>query len=74
VLGRRTLLIACGSLLLPGAGRAADPKPPAPDSELLEFLGSSDDVDPDLQEYLERRTESPARDPATAPKRGSGHT
>jgi hypothetical protein len=74
VLRRRTLLIACSLLLLAAAGRAADPKPPAPDSELLEFLGSSDDVDPDLQEYLERRADAPAKDPATAPTRGSGRT
>ena len=52
----RGVMVACvaGLGLLPVA-QAADQSKPGPDSALLEFLGSGDDQDPALQDYLARR-------------------
>ena len=75
VVRRRTLLAGLGSLLgLACLAHAADPKPAAPDSDFLEFLGSSDDADPELQQYLTKRDLAETQDAKPAPKRGSEKT
>ena len=86
---RRAVLVGLGPLIgFACAAHAADPKPAYPDSEfleylgssddtdseLLEFLGSSDDVDSELQQYLAKRDASETQDAKPAPKRGSGKT
>ena len=74
-LGRRVLLLGLGSLLsLACAAHAADPKPVSPDSEFLEYLGSSDDADSELQQYLAKPDDGETPDAKPAPKRGSGMT
>jgi len=51
---------------------AANPPPPAPDAEMLEFLGRGDDADSELQHYLLSREQAAAsQDAKPAPKRGS---
>ncbi len=70
----RIMLIGLGSLLLPIGAHAADPKPTRPDSDLLEFLGSGDDIDPDLQDYLVKRDDGKPDDAKPAPQRGTGKT
>jgi hypothetical protein len=68
-------VIALAALMLPHAARAADPPPATtPDSELLEFLGSGDDGDPELQKYLAKRDEPHADEAKPAPKRTDGKT
>jgi hypothetical protein len=69
-----SMVACCVLLATPAAARAADPKPVNPDAEFLEFLGSSDDVDADLQDYLAEPAEPQARKPQTAPKLGSAGT
>jgi hypothetical protein len=69
------LSAAIGALLIGASGaHAAEPKGPGPDSELLEFLGSSDDVDSELQQYLAKPDANEAQDAKPTPKRGSGNT
>lgn len=72
---RRALLAGLGPLLgLACVAHAAEPKPVSPDSELLEFLGSSDDIDSELQQYLAKPDASESQDAQPTPKRGSGRT
>jgi hypothetical protein len=72
---RRALWLGIGPLLgLACAAHAVDQKPASPDSEFLEYLGSSDDVDSELQQYLAKPDSSAAQDEKPAPKRGSGRT
>ncbi len=52
-LARQVLLVAGWCAL--HAAVAAEPPPPAPDAEFLEFLGNGDDADADLQQYLTKR-------------------
>jgi hypothetical protein len=74
-MGRRAPLAGLVSLLgLACAVHAAEPTPVSPDSELLEFLGSSDDVDSELQQYLAKPDAGESQDAKPAPKRGSGKT
>ncbi|MBS0395519.1 MAG: hypothetical protein JSR54_12895 [Proteobacteria bacterium] len=76
VTARRSLL-ALGALLALGpVARAADPKPvpPAPDADFLEYLGSSDATEPELQEYLAKTDGGAGQDAKPAPKRGSAKT
>jgi len=47
-------------------GAATPPSNPPPESELLEFLGSSDAIDPDLAKYLTSRRATPSS-PTTPP-------
>jgi hypothetical protein len=70
----RMLVLAVSSLLLPGLSHATDPKPPPPDSEFLEFLGSGDDVDPELSQYLVKKDDPRPDDSKPAPKRADGRT
>jgi hypothetical protein len=71
--GRRALLLGLGPLLgLACAAHAADPRPASPDSEFLEYLGSSDDADSELQQYLAMPDDGETQDAKPAPKRGSG--
>lgn len=77
---RRLFAVALVGVLSLGAmpGRAAEPKPAdshaaVPDADFLEFLGSNDDVDPDLQKYLASPQAAP-NDDTPAPRRGSGRT
>ncbi|HUO80932.1 MAG TPA: hypothetical protein VMU00_12395 [Steroidobacteraceae bacterium] len=73
--GRRALLLGLGPLLgLACSAQTTDPKPVSPDAELLEFLGSGDDVDAELQKYLAKQPPSETQDPKPTPKRGSGQT
>ncbi len=74
--GRRGALLAGLAPLLWSACalHAAEPKPVNPDSELLEFLGSSDDVDSELQQYLAKQDASETQDAKPTPKRGSEKT
>jgi len=67
------MLISLGSLLLPIAVHAADPKPVRPDGDLLEFLGN-DDVDPELQDYLGSRDAGKPDDAKPSPQPGTGKT
>ena len=67
----RNVMIAIGLLLLPVVAGAVDPKPPAPDTDFLEFLGSGDD-DPDLQQYAARQDETRPDTEKPAPKRVDG--
>jgi hypothetical protein len=72
---RRALLLGLGGLLgLACAARAADSRPTSPDSEFLEYLGSSDDIDAALQQYLAKPNETESQDAKPAPTRGSGKT
>lgn len=69
------LLAGLGLLLgLAGAVPATEPKPVGPDSEFLEYLGSSDDIDAELQQYLAKPDETENQDAKPAPKRGSAKT
>jgi hypothetical protein len=70
----RMLVIGVSSLLLPALSHATDPKPPPPDSEFLEFLGSGDDVDPELSQYLVKKDDPQPDDNKPAPKRADGRT
>jgi hypothetical protein len=64
--------ICSAPLATPSVMRAAEPpQPAAPDADLLEFLGSTDDADADLQDYLAQPAEPPARDSKAGPKLGS---
>ena len=73
---RHSALLAgvCSLLAVTATGRAAESKPASPDSEFLEYLGSGDDVDPELQEYLAKPDGAAAADVKPAPKRGSDAT
>ena len=72
---RRAVLVGLGPLFgLACAAHAADPKPAYPDSEFLEYLGSSDDSDSELQQYLAKPDQSDTQDAKATPKRGSGQT
>lgn len=74
---RHSALLAgvCSLLALIATGRAGDQKPVSPDSDFLEFLGSGDDVDPELQQYLAKPDgAAAAADTKPAPKRGSDAT
>ena len=72
---RRAVLAGLWPLLgFAWVAHAAEPKPASPDSEFLEYLGSSDDVDSELQQYLARPDASEKQDAKPAPKRGSGQT
>jgi len=71
------MLIGAASLCA-GPCLAADPKPTdtrstVPDAEFLEFLGGSDDADPDFQRYL-ASPQAATNDDTPAPRRGSGRT
>ncbi|MBS0376727.1 MAG: hypothetical protein JSR73_19290 [Proteobacteria bacterium] len=72
-----TVSVALGALLaLAGPARAADPAPKgatAPDPDFLEFLGSTDEADPEFHQYL-ATTEGGNRDTKPAPRRGSDKT
>lgn len=68
------LVLGVGSLLLPAVGHAAEPATTTPDSELLEFLGSGDDGDPELQKYLVKQDDPRPDDAKPTPKRGDGKT
>lgn len=72
----RLLVIALAPLVLPIAGRAAEPAAAAapPDAELLEFLGSDDDGDPELQKYLVKEDAARPEIAKPAPKGGDGKT
>ena len=74
IVSRRSLLALTAGSALAAVARAADPKPAGPDTEFLEYLGSSDDVEPDLQQYLAKPDETDKEDSKPAPKRGSGRT
>ena len=72
---RRAVLIGIGPLIgIACSAHAADPKPASPDSEFLEYLGSSDDADIELQQYLAKPDPGENQDAKPAPKRGSGRT
>jgi hypothetical protein len=72
---RRAMLVGLGPLLgLACVVHAADPKPASPDSDFLEYLGSSDDIDAELQRDLVRTDEAASRDTKPAPKRGGENT
>ena len=73
---RRSLVVlAAGSALgVLVAAHATDPKPASPDSEFLEYLGSGDDAEPELQQYLANQDGADKQDAKPAPKRGSGKT
>lgn len=71
---RASLLACCALLTGPTAGRAVDAKAPSPDAELLEFLGSGDDADADLKDYLAQPAEPPARDADSGAKPRSSRT
>ena len=69
------IVLAAGSALgVMLAAHAADPKPASPDSDFLEYLGSGDDAEPELQQYLAKQDGADNQDPKPAPKRGSGKT
>jgi hypothetical protein len=70
----RVMLIGIGTLLVPLGAQATDPKPARPDSEFLEFLGSGDDVDQDLRDYLVKQHEVRSDDAKPAPTRAGGKT
>jgi hypothetical protein len=64
----RALLTAAPFALAPGAHAAEPPRAPdAVDLDLLEFLGSGDDGDPELQSFL-------AAQPTTAAANGTVNT
>ncbi|GEM_PF-5253600 len=69
-------MIAVSTLLWPWVLHAADPKPPPPppDDDFLEFLGSTDDVDPELAQYLAKANEPRPADAKAPPKRVDGRT
>jgi hypothetical protein len=72
---RRAVLVGLGPLLgLACAVHAADPKPASPDSDFLEYLGSSDDIDAELQRDLAKTDEAASREAKPAPKRGGENT
>ena len=73
---RRRALVAglCTLAGLPWLARAADPKPPPPDGDLLEYLGSGDDAESELQQYLAQPDLAENQDAKPAPKRGSAKT
>ena len=66
-------LCAVGSLVVPLALHAAEPKAASPDAEFLEYLGS-DDGDPELQQYLVKEGEEKPAEAKTAPHAGDGKT
>ena len=70
------LVLGVGALLLPAVGHAVEPATPTPtpDSEFLEYLGSGDDGDPELQHYLVKRDDPRPDDAKPTPKRGDGKT
>ncbi len=70
----RLLVLALALLLFPAAGHAAEPAAAAPDAELLEFLGSDDDGDPELQKYLVKEDDAKRASVKPAPKSGDGKT
>jgi len=72
---RRAVLAGLGPLLgLACVVHAAEPKPVSPDSEFLEYLGSSDDIDAELERDLAKADDVAARNTKPAPKRGSEKT
>ena len=74
-LRRRAVLAGLGPLLgLACAVQAADPRPASPDSEFLEYLGSSDDIDAELQRDIAKSDKAASQDAKPAPNRGSGKT
>jgi hypothetical protein len=66
-------MIGLTSLLLPWAVHAAEPKPPPPDEDFLEFLGSADE-DPELAQYLAKDNAQRPPDAKVPPKRTDGRT
>lgn len=68
------LACLCAAAALAGNHTPPDPKAASPDTEFLEFLGSGDDVDPDLQQYLASPKAATNDDDTPAPSRGSGRT
>ena len=68
------LVVGIGSLIVSHPARAADPPATTPDAELLEFLGSGDDGDPELQKYLVKQDDARPDDAKATPKRGDGKT
>ncbi len=68
------LVLGIASLIVSHPVRAADPPATTPDAELLEFLGSGDDGDPELQKYLVKQDDARAGDAKATPKRGDGKT
>jgi hypothetical protein len=69
------VLAGLGPLLgLACAVHAAEPKPVSPDTEFLEYLGSSDDIDAELQRDLAKTDEAASQTAKPAPNRGSGTT
>ena len=69
------LVIALAPWVLPATGLAAEPTAAAtPDTELLEFLGSGDDADPELQKYLVKEDDERPQNAKPAPKGGDGKT
>lgn len=73
----RLLVLALTSFLAPALGHATEPAKAAtatPDAELLEFLGSGDDGDPELQQYLVKEDVAKAAPAKPAPKGGDGKT
>ena len=75
-LGELGLPLALAPLISPVAGHAAEPTAAAstPDAELLEFLGSGDDGDPELQKYLVKEDDAHSENVKPAPKGGDGKT
>ncbi len=72
---RRSVLVGLGPLLgLACVAHAADPKPASPDAEFLEYLGSSDDIDAELQRDLANADEAANQNAKPTPQRGSGKT
>jgi hypothetical protein len=53
----------CLALLSPAMSATPTPRPTGaqPDAELLEFLGSTDALDPEMARYLAARAQKPAR-------------
>ena len=71
------LVIALAPWALPASSLAAEPAAAAattPDAELLEFLGSGDDGDPELQKYLVKENDERPQNAKPAPKGGDGKT
>lgn len=76
---RRTLWLFAWTALLgaplaggaaePVAGRSGEPKAASPDTDLLEFLGSSDTTDADFQDYLQQPVTPPRHVVAAAQPR-----
>ena len=69
------LVIALAPLVHPATVHAAEPSAAStPDAELLEFLGSDDDGDPELRKYLVKQDDARSENAKPAPKGGDGKT